>query len=403
MLRLNPDHSFNYELLRILGTAHDHGADVAEVLDVAGEIVAGDFESWFDAFSKRARHVDAQAQGFANAGRDASARGTFFRAASYYRAADFFLHGQPDDPRIASIWKDATRCFDAANARLPIPGERIDVQADGFSVPAIFFRCSTDGVARPTLLLMNGYDGSQEEMYHVLGVAALSRDFNVVTFEGPGQPTVIRDQGLTFIDEWEKVVTPLVDWCQSQPEIDAGKLGLVGYSLGGWLVARSGCFEHRLAGIACVDGLFDPARAYRASLPDSICAAIDRRDASTANAALSTAMAANTILRWAIEQGMWAYGCATPMDLMLRFDKLTLDGIVDRITTPVLVCEGADDQFFLGQAERLADALGARGDHVRLTSADSASEHCHVGCSDLLGNVVLDWFESRMTNTPEPA
>lgn len=396
MLQLSSDQTFHYELLRVLGSAHDQGADVAEVLDVASEIVPADFESWYDAFIKRARYVDEQACRFLTEGREESARNTFFRAASYYRAADFFLHGNPGDPRIVSIWNDATRCFNGAIARLPIPGEPVEIQADGFMVPAIFFRCRADGVARPTLLLMNGYDGSQEEMYHVLGVAALARGFNVVTFEGPGQPTVIRDQGLPFIDEWEQVVTPLVDWSETQPEIDGAKLGLVGYSLGGWLAARSACFEHRLAAIACVDGLYDPCRAYRASMPDLVNAAIDAGDAVTANTAMRKAMESNTSLRWAIEQGLWTYACATPMDLMLRFDSLTLSGIVDGIACPVLVCEAEEDHFFPEQAGRLAEALGERADHVHFTTADSASGHCHVGASDFLGNIALDWFASRL-------
>jgi hypothetical protein len=45
MLQLSPDSTFHYELLRILGSARDLGADVAEVLGVASRIVPGDFES----------------------------------------------------------------------------------------------------------------------------------------------------------------------------------------------------------------------------------------------------------------------------------------------------------------------------------------------------------------------
>jgi hypothetical protein len=40
------------------------------------------------------------------------------------------------------------------------------------------------------MILGNRYDDAQEEMPHVLGFAALERGFDVITHEGPGQPTV---------------------------------------------------------------------------------------------------------------------------------------------------------------------------------------------------------------------
>src|SRR6202042_3759484 len=46
MIELSKDHTFHYELLRLLGTARDLGADVAEVLNVAGRIKPGNFDSW---------------------------------------------------------------------------------------------------------------------------------------------------------------------------------------------------------------------------------------------------------------------------------------------------------------------------------------------------------------------
>ena len=47
---LSKDHSFHFELLRVLGAARFGGADVAEVLAAAGQIAPGDFESWYRAF-----------------------------------------------------------------------------------------------------------------------------------------------------------------------------------------------------------------------------------------------------------------------------------------------------------------------------------------------------------------
>ncbi len=64
-------------------------------------------------------------------------------------------------------------------------------------------------------------------------IAAVRRGYNCLTFEGPGQGEVIREQGLPFRYDWEKVVTPVVDYALSRPEVDPRKVALFGISLGG--------------------------------------------------------------------------------------------------------------------------------------------------------------------------
>ena len=392
MLQLSPDSTFHYELLRILGTARDLGADVAEVLGAASRIRPGDFESWYAEFDALGKRVQAQAKEQAALGRTLSARNAHLRAASYFRAADFFLHGNPDDPRIHSVWDAATACFDAALPALDVHASRITIEAAGFTIPAIFYRPAADARPRPTLLMCNGYDGSQEELLHVSGLAACARGFNVVTFEGPGQPTVIREQGLTFIDEWEKVVTPVIDWCERQPAIDSARLGLLGYSFGGWLVTRAAIHEPRIGAVACVDGILDAADAFLGALPQALQLTFRNGDAALVNAAVTGMMAVNTNVRWAVEHGCWVYGCRSPDDFLKRAQSMVLSDRVADIRCPVLVCDADDDAFFKGQPAALAKALGIRATHVVFTQDDSASAHCHVGASDFMNSTVLGWF-----------
>ncbi|RKL01743.1 hypothetical protein BFJ71_g5072 [Fusarium oxysporum] len=90
-----------------------------------------------------------------------------------------------------------------------------------------------------------------------MGKAILERGMNVITYEGPGQPTVRRKQNLGFIHEWEKVVTPVVDYLLTRPEVDPKSIGLLGYSFGGMLAPRAAAFEHRLAPVFAVDGVYE--------------------------------------------------------------------------------------------------------------------------------------------------
>ncbi|MFY0256028.1 alpha/beta hydrolase family protein [Chitinophaga sp. 30R24] len=393
MLQLSSDHTFHYELLRVLGASRANGADVSEVLSVAEKVKPGDFESWYEEFNKLAQHVHTNVP---DVRYRVSARNALFRAASYYRSADFFLHGNPADPRIMDIWKLQTACFDQAISLMDIPGERFELATPEFNVPGIFYRAANDDQPRPTLLLCNGYDGSQEEMLHVFGFGALERGYNVITFEGPGQPTVVRNQQKGFITEWEKVVTPVVDYCQGIDAIDSSKLILLGYSFGGFLVPRAAAFEHRLAAVVCVDGLFDIYHAFSRNLPPVLLQFRDENKQEMFDQVVLQMMKEHTGLRWAIDQGCWAFITASPLDFLEKTRSMTMEGVVDHIQCPVLVCEAGTDQFFGGQPVRLANALGDRATYRILTEEDAAQEHCHVGATDFATSVVMDWVAEKM-------
>ncbi len=301
MPQLNADDTFQFERLRVLGTAPYSGADVSEILALADTIKPGDFESWFRAFDGLARRVRSGVAVGDDDARAVSVRDALFRAASYFRAADFFLHGNASDPRITSLWTAQTECFDRAISLLPVPGERLVADAADFRIPMILYRAAADGAPRPTILMCNGYDGSQEEMLHVSGFAALARGFNVVTFEGPGQPTVRREQDLGFIGEWETVVTPVLDHCAALPDIDSAKIGLLGYSFGGYLAPRAAAFEHRLAAVMCIDGLYDAYAGFTSGLPPALMSLLAAHDDDEVNRSIDAAMAGSTQLRWAVE------------------------------------------------------------------------------------------------------
>jgi hypothetical protein len=143
MLKLSADPTFHYELLRVLGTSRDRGADAGEVLTTTAQIIPGDFDSWYIQFAKLADHVLNSVDQQSNL-HPVSIRNAMFRAATYYRAADFFLHGNPDDFRIYQTWNHAIACFDRAISLVEIPGERFEIDAGGFQIPGIFYRVAVD-------------------------------------------------------------------------------------------------------------------------------------------------------------------------------------------------------------------------------------------------------------------
>jgi len=115
------DPQFSFQTLRMLGSAEVGQAEVGEVLRTAERIVEGDFESWHREWLATAERVEAIGDGCNGRGHTVSAREAWMRAGNYYRAAEFYLHGDPDDPRILDLSRRSVACFDRALDLLDLP------------------------------------------------------------------------------------------------------------------------------------------------------------------------------------------------------------------------------------------------------------------------------------------
>jgi dienelactone hydrolase len=398
---LTSDTHFDFEILRNLGFARYGGSDVSEVLKAGVSLKTGDIESYHDVFEKLAVRIKKQADAINAAKHPISARDAYFRASNYFRAAEFFLHGKPNDPRIRSLWDLQLSCFDKAIALLPQPGQRLLLKADGFDIPAIFYPAATGEKAtpKPTLIAGMGFDGSQEELLHVFGFAALERGYNFISYEGPGHSRVRLDQGLGFIHDWERVVTPVVDRLVTRPEVDPKRIALVGWSLGGYLAVRASAFEPRIAATVAVDGVMDGSLAFSGHLPPDVKAAYDAGDAGQVNDIMEELLAsgkAPTSARWAHDQGIYTFAVNTFSEFLEKVKLMTLEGILDKVKKPVLICEASNDMFFEGQPALVKEGLGDLGTYVVLGEEDAASAHCHPGAFTFANQIVFDWLDDTL-------
>jgi len=105
------DAQYSFQTLRALGYAVSGGADVGEVLRTVYSIKEGDDESSYREWLKTAQQCEKAGDDFLARGKTISARQEFFKASNYYRAAEFFLHTNPEDPRIVSVWKKSRDSF----------------------------------------------------------------------------------------------------------------------------------------------------------------------------------------------------------------------------------------------------------------------------------------------------
>jgi pimeloyl-ACP methyl ester carboxylesterase len=402
MYPLSSDPEFSFALNIALSMSNGGAAATGEVLRAAGQIVPGDIESWYTEFKFLADAVHNMA---ANATSQPSvARDAYFRAATYYREADFFLHGNASDPRLITLWESHLADYSNAISLLPIPGEKITVQGPNYTIPVYFY--PAQGVDRdcekvPTILAGTGYDGAQEEMYPSFGKYVNERGWNFATYEGPGQATVRRFQNVGFTPDWWEVVTPVVDYLSSRPDVDISKVALLGESFGGALAPLAASREHRLAAVISIDGLYSVQETVFEQIPAAMANAFKTGNATLFDEVTAVAYQeavngefgeASTEFRWFIDQSLWSFDVTSPFEWLTDLGAYTLDGIYGNITCPVFIGSGQNDTLGRTQADAAWAAVSpGQGYYYEFMNMYGSGLHCQIGAEPYMNMVIWDW------------
>jgi pimeloyl-ACP methyl ester carboxylesterase len=320
------------------------------------------------------------------------------RASNYYRTAEFFLRESPaGDPEVTRLSSLSRQSFATAAGLFDSPVEPVLIPYQGTSLPGYLFLVDDSGTSRATVVYNSGYDSTLEEAYFAVGAAAVRRGFNVLAFDGPGQGAALREDGLTFRHDWEVVLTPVLDYAQTRPEIMADKITVFGYSLGGYLVARAAAFDDRIAALILDDGIFDFNSAFDRVLPPELASSIYGGNDDLANPELTALTTISTQIRWALNNGMWAMGADSYAELIRQTKLFTLEGIAEQITAPALILDAENDQFLMGQPQEVKLALtNSAATLVTLTEAEGAGEHCHMGAMLRAHQSMFDWLETTL-------
>ncbi|PWY81585.1 putative hydrolases or acyltransferase [Aspergillus sclerotioniger CBS 115572] len=401
-LELGTDSAFNFQYLIALGDAPTGGSDIAPVLGAAKNIKAGDMNSFSQQFYQLANYTKAMAQDPENAYDPINVRDMWFSAAQYFRRADMFLHGNWSNPLINTLWAEQTAAFDKAMAALPVPGQRVRIPAKkgNFTIEAIWYSVTgSNSEQRPTLIIGNGFDAAQEDSYHYFVAAGLARGWNCITYEGPGQPTVLREENLGFIPDWENVVIPVVDYVLSEKSqvVDQRRLVLVGNSFGGYLAARAAAFEPRLSAAVLIDGVWDVYAGYSAELPSDLLSMYEAGNYSEFDEELLSLRQAgklDTNTAWGLDQGLWVFRTHSPSEFFNQAKQYRLADVADRINMPVFVGDAEFENIFPGQAQQVAEAIGDNATRHRFNG--TAGYHCQTGATQEMTTAMFAWLNKTL-------
>jgi len=393
-LAMMADPILDQVLLFYLGSVRQGFADLGECLDTASRIEVQDPFSWPREWRTTAQRLHQVAQGCEVAGHGLSAGGAYLKAATYYRAA-LHRYPEPTDPDITDMAREAVTCFTRALLLLTIPAQPVRMPYEGTTLPGYFFRSPAAPSQAPILIVHQGRDAWAEDCSY-LAEAAVLRGYHALLFDGPGQGQVIRLQGLPFRPDWEQVITPVVDFAIGQPGVDAERVVLMGLSMGGALIPRAAAFEHRLKIV-----IADPGVYRWASIIEGFFAQIDpalphlaQTDPDSFDAQIEQMMEASPLLKWGVKDTLWKHGAASPAELMRKLQAFTNEGIVEQITSHVLVVDGTADSW--SQGKELYDALRSPKDYLLFSAEDTGLAHCQVGALSVATQRLFDWLDEHI-------
>jgi dienelactone hydrolase len=338
--------------------------------------------------------VYAAAEDSLTKGHLVSAREAFLRAVTYYRTSGVFLYRPPLDPRFVDAWERQRESFQRAAEISEWTIETVGIPYESTTLEGYFARPA--GTAPfPTLVLVDGYDGTKEELFFSGGLAALRRGYAILLVDGPGQGGALIEQGLVFRPDWEAVVTPQVDWLLTRPEVDPERIALMGRSWGGYLAPRAATGEHRIAALVADAAQYAAGSRARFLLPAEYQDQMDTGDPAVLNAVLEERMAQDPAFAFIFNRGMLTHGVPTPLAYLQASAPYTLEGIADRIQCPTLICE-AENDVRGGDAKPLYDAIVAPREYILFTNAEGAGEHDEAGAASLFAQRVFDWLDETL-------
>ena len=309
-----------------------------------------------------------QAEAAEKAGHARTAGQLFARATNYLCQAERMQSasspGRLDTyRRVLELQQKTFDLIEPTISRVAVPYERT-------TLPAYFMSA---GDHAPVMIMWNGFDSTKEHMYasrfpHELA----ARGISALMVDCPGSGEALRLQGLTARIDTEAWAAACVDYLLGRPDVDPGRIGLVGWSLGGYYAPRALAFEKRLALGVAWGANHDWGAVQRARLEREGERPVPHY--------------------W--EHALWVWGF-DDLDSFLSFaDGVCLDGVVEQITAPFLICHGENDrQIPVRYAHRSYEqAVKSPKRELRIFTADEGATE-HIGLDHLphVSAFIADW------------
>lgn len=393
------DPTLNLQTLFALGSAGYGISEVGEVLAAIDRITAkgAAYQSYFDEFLALGRSLAGQAEEAERHGRRVTARARYLRAAEYYSQALYFVLGtdRPTRARERSVYRVMQASWDRASQLFSPPAERVRFPYMHTTMPGYLLRPDDTGRPRPTVILNNGSDAQNVDLYAFGGAAAVERGYNALIFEGPGQGSLLFERNMAFTPDWERVVSPVLDVLSVRRDVDRRRIAIVGWSFCGGSVARAAAFDHRLAAVVLDPGVNNILDAYHLG---KLQALVNQGQKQRVNEIWAAALKNDPpAIRFTVAKRSEIFGKPNFYDQVRYMERFNLDAAtITRITTPTLVMEAQKEQFYPGQSEQVYRQLRAPKKLALFTTAQGAEYHDEPMAPQIRNETLYDWLDQTL-------
>ena len=315
------------------------------------------WDEWLDAWCRTGDLHAGLAQQAEAEGHPLTAGEAWVRAALAYHFAKFVWMLDLEKHRQAS--EKAVRALYNAHRWLDPSAQRVEADLDGKLIVGNL-RLPPGRKRPPLVLLLPGLDSTKEEFFNWENVF-LQRGMATLSLDGPGQG----EGGYTghIRPDYERAVAAVLDALSGRPEIDLGRVGAVGVSLGGYYAPRAAAFEPRLRAAAAIGGPYDFGECWP-NLPP-------------------------------LTRETFAHhsGAEDEEEARRKAGQLSLTDVLPRLRQPLLVVFGKQDRIIpWQQAERVAAEAG----DARLVMYEEGNHVCN-NIPYKYRPLVADWMMAQLS------
>jgi hypothetical protein len=387
--------TFETIFLTSMGRAYHSGGDVGKVLYLTRQVEDGNFESAFTAFKQAGDEARAQAEESASHGHKESARQAYLWAQNFYDSATYFVDESKDPTRFLPTWELLYDCWMKSLPLFDPPIEAVRIPYENTELHGFFVRGKGASGKHPLLISVNGSDGSLLDMWLWGGAGALARGYDLLTFDGPGQGYALWKQKLFFRPDWEKVVTPVVDYALSRPEVDPKRIAIQGISQGGYWVPRALAFEKRIAAAIADPGVVDVSTSWTASLPKPMLQLLKAGRKAEFDGYFAKLLDPSSKLY--LNFRMRPFGFASYFDTFTAVMQYNLTDVAGQIRCPLLIAEPVNEAYWPGQSRQLYDLITSPKKLVHFSESDGADLHCEPNGTGIRDLRIFDWLDETLS------
>ena len=384
--------AWNDSTLFTFGSAASGAAEIGEVMNLVQVVrertgdpvnpTTAHFNILVYEWQRLAARLERRAAQAQAAGNLVSARQQWLRASTYQAQALFFVLGTSRPEREEAIFRQCEQDWMNGIGLWDVPVVQAGIPYQGLTMPAYLFRPADDNVARPTVIICNGSDGQNVDLLAEGITAALDRGYNALTFEAPGQMSLLFVQQQPMQPDWSGIIDAVVGWLAPRRDVDASRIAAVGISLLGMVLSSAaagstglaaGVLEPGAYSLPLVWGDKQSLTAIRETLDAP--AAVQAKVAGEVNGGLAGAWRYMTPLeRWELSKRSELYTTnallsarkGRPPSDYYALGKAILafqyQDVLPKIRIPMFVCDNQFDEFFGPQAKKIPSMLTGLND-----------------------------------------